>query len=329
MKKLSIFLCAALICLSACGAENEGLEESSASEVTKEAADETKSAEHYLTFTDFLGREIVLPEKPERVIMMTPSYLDMFAQVGGQVVGVPSIPEYLEMDELRQSIEGLPNLGHFAENIEAVMDLKPDLVIGYTRIHDEFIDIFEQSNIPFAIMSTTSYEDTVDTIQLFAQITGKPEKGKEVIAKLEEDIARIKKTMSEDVPTVAILEVTVREVTLERENSIAGSMVDLLGVPNIIANQEAMEGRPDKVPFSMEVLVEKDPDIILFKTMGPMEGLKETLNRELEGNPAWANLTAVKENKIEYLPQELFLVHPGTEYGKALQYLADALKKHE
>ncbi len=332
MRKIPLLAVALLLLLAGCGskATDSSTEVTGAMESVPvvSSTQENNEPDNFYTFTDDLGREVVLKEKPERVILLTPSLLDMHYQVGGTVVGAPSIAPHLKMDELREKVKDVPDLGHFAENMEAVFELDPDLVIGFPRIHDKYIDLFEQSNIPFAIVRATSYDDTIRLWDMFGNITGEHEKAAEQIRLLNESIDRLKGALEGNGLNVAILEVTVRDVTLERTNSITGNMLEILGVHNIVSDFAAMEGRPDKVPFSMETLIEKDPDVILFKTMGPVENLQEMFEKELESNPAWKNLTAVKDNRLEYLPQEQFLVHPGSKYEQSLEYLVEILQKY-
>ncbi|MFQ9936271.1 MAG: hypothetical protein ACLRXQ_10055 [Phascolarctobacterium faecium] len=67
---------AAALCLtvfSGCGPNAEN---------TKPASDDKA----FLTITD-VGRTVVLPEKPERVVSLATSYLNMIDAVGGKIVG--------------------------------------------------------------------------------------------------------------------------------------------------------------------------------------------------------------------------------------------------
>ena len=39
-------------------------------------------------------------------------------------------------------------------------------------------------------------------------------------------------------------------------------------------------------------------------------------------SPAWQSVGAIRDGRVYYLPQEMFLFSPGIEYPKAVQYMA-------
>ena len=43
---------------------------------------------------------------------------------------------------------------------------------------------------------------------------------------------------------------------------------------------------------------------------------------DVESNPAWNSLEAVKNKKIYFLPQELFLLNPSIHYPEAVHRMA-------
>jgi len=48
------------------------------------------SSAAYLTLLDDAGRKVVLPKKPERIVPLAVSYVDLLYAVGGKAVGKPS-----------------------------------------------------------------------------------------------------------------------------------------------------------------------------------------------------------------------------------------------
>ena len=49
------------------------------------------------------------------------------------------------------------------------------------------------------------------------------------------------------------------------------------------------------------------------------------LEANFESNPAWAGLTAVKNDRVEVLPKELFHYKPNARWGESYAYLAKIL----
>ena len=57
---------------------------------------------------------------------------------------------------------------------------------------------------------------------------------------------------------------TPSNVTVELENSIAGCVAKMLGFQNVAVGVTPIKGKPEKTPYSMEALVEKNPEIIFI-----------------------------------------------------------------
>ena len=121
---------------------------------------------------------------------------------------------------------------------------------------------------------------------------------------------------------IVILHATPSTVTVELENSIAGNVAKILGFTNVAAGTAAIQGKPEKAPYSIEVLVEMNPDIIFITSMGTQEKVEKRLHADVEGNPAYAALNAVKNNKVYVLPEDLFLLAPGLRYPEAVELMA-------
>ena len=86
-------LCALALAVAGCGGGEK-----------KQAVDTSKA---YLSLKDAAGRQVVLAQKPERIVSLSPSYLGMIEAVGGKIVGratskVGTIPE---------SMKNVPEIG--------------------------------------------------------------------------------------------------------------------------------------------------------------------------------------------------------------------------
>ena len=96
---------AAALCLtvfSGCGPNAEN---------TKPASDDKA----FLTITDDTGRTVVLPEKPERVVSLATSYLNMIDAVGGKIVGRASS----KIGEMPEAMKNVPEVG-FVYNLSLI-----------------------------------------------------------------------------------------------------------------------------------------------------------------------------------------------------------------
>ena len=55
--------------------------------------------------------------------------------------------------------------------------------------------------------------------------------------------------------------------------------------------------------------------------MGKEEEITKAMKKAMTDNPAWANLKAVQNNRVIYLPSKLFLLNPGLQTPEAMARL--------
>ena len=307
MKKIFMLLLLLLqiMTLSGCGSQN-----------TKET---TADSNVFLTITDDAGRKVVLKNKPERVVSLSPSFLGMIEAVDGKVIGratskVGTIPE---------SMKDAQEVG-FTYNIdvERVVALKPDCVLALKGQHDKFISLLESNNIPVIEIDVRTYKEVQNALKLIGKIYGAQQKGEQAAEKLDNEISKISEKIPKDEKKIVILHASAKNVTVELDGTIAGSAAKLLGFKNVAAGSTPLSGDPDKTPYSLEELVKNNPDLIFITSMGTDAAIENRLRSDVQSNPAWNSLQAVRENKIIFLPEQLFLINPGLQYPKAVEYMA-------
>ena len=307
MKKIFMLLLLLLqiMTLSGCGSQN-----------TKET---TADSNVFLTITDDAGRKVVLKNKPERVVSLSPSFLGMIEAVDGKVIGratskVGTIPE---------SMKDAQEVG-FTYNIdvERVVALKPDCVLALKGQHDKFISLLESNNIPVIEIDVRTYKEVQNSLKLIGKVYGVQQKGEQAADKLDYEISKISEKIPKDEKKIVILHASAKNVTVELDGTIAGSAAKLLGFKNVAAGSTPLSGDPDKTPYSLEELVKNDPDLIFITSMGTDAAIENRLRSDVQSNPAWNSLQAVRENKIIFLPEQLFLINPGLQYPKAVEYMA-------
>lgn len=271
----------------------------------------------YLTVTDAAGRQVTLTQKPERVVSLSPSYLGMIEAVGGKIVGratskVGTVPE---------SMQSVPEVGFvYNINMESLVSLKPDLVLAGKNQHDKFVPLLESNNIKVIEFDAKTYDDVKATVRMLGDIYGAKDKAEAECAALDKAVQEVTDKLPEARKNIVIMHATASSVTVEGSHSIAGCVSDLLGFNNVAAG--AVKGKNDKTPYSMESLVEQNPEIIFITSMGKADEIENRLRTDFKNNPAWASLAAVQAGRVYVLPEKLFLLNPGLRYPEAVKYMA-------
>lgn len=104
--------------------------------------------------------------------------------------------------------------------------------------------------------------------------------------------------------------------------TLINAVPEMLEVADVTGEQMS-----DKAPYNLEFLIEKDPEIIFITSMGDKNDIEVRLQNDVMSSPAWESITAVKNNAVYYLPDELFLLNPGLRYSQAVEYMASKLQE--
>ncbi len=139
---------------------------------------------------------------------------------------------------------------------------------------------------------------------------------------MDKKITAIKEKLPKEEKRVAVLFSSSQNLNIQLSGSIAGSVVKDFGWKNVAEGLTPMEKNPDATPYSMETMVEKNPEILFVVTMGDAKSQEDNLLGEMKKNPAWNAISAVQNNKVYFLPQDLFLLSPGLNYPECYQEMA-------
>lgn len=275
-----------------------------------------------ITLADPLGNVTVVNKRPQRVIVLMNSILDLWYLAGGTAVARVTGEENVPAEA--KDIEQVGGFG--TPNAERIVALKPDLVIltSTTAAHRALEEVLKQNGITCLYVNYQTYDDFISYLDLFTRITGREDIFNTKIRSIKEEVTAIaNKVSAQPKPRVLILFATTKAVQSELPNSLVGDMTKRLGAVNI-AGDAPVEGAA-RVDFSMERIIERDPDYILITTMGDEATVRAKIKQDLESSPAWAELRAVKEGNVRYLDKELFIYKPNARYAEAMGALAKIL----
>ena len=285
----------------------------------EEAANETVTKREIFNFiTDDAGRDVVFEKKPERIVVTSASFLEPLHAVGGTVVGRPD--SKTQMPDWAKDITSIGQV--YAVNPEKIILCKPDLVIINKGMNEKLLDILDENNILALVLDMKSYDKVKNEITIFGELTENPDKSKQLIEEMDSKIKATIDKMPKDKHRVAILHSTAQGLSVQLDGSIAGSIVKMFGWENVAAGMTPLEGNPDAAPYSLETLAEQNPEIIFVTSMGKIEEIKANMQHNIDTNPAWQSIKAIKNGNIYYLPQDLFLLSPGLRYPEAVETMA-------
>lgn len=331
MKQLTLCRAAAaalcLLLLAGCGAASSGPASSAggASAAATAPADSGAAC----TFTDDLGREVTLEAAPRRVAALTGSYADIWCTAGGRDTLVASASDAWTDFDLGLGEEVANIGGAMGVSVEELLAAAPDLVLASTNIpsNQEMLPALEAAGVDVAFFSVDTFEDYLRMLEICTGLTGNPEAyqtyGEAVAEEIEAARARAAAALEEQGPEKVLYIRAAASVVKPKGSSgtVLGEMLADLGCINIADQDQSL-----LEDLSMEAILAADPDKILIVLQGAdPEPAKAQLEGEVLSNPAWQQLTAVREGRVYYMDKDLYHLKPNARWGEAYDHLVEIL----
>ncbi len=288
----------------------------SASAPAAEAAAPTTAAGYPLTL-DNCGFEITVDQAPERIVTIKSSTLETVLALGlaDRVVGAAFLDGPVP-DAYADAAAGIDVIADGAPGQEAVLTLEPDLVLAGWESNfaadsaGERPDLAELGVLTYVAPSACKAEgympDPLTFEGVFADLTeagdllGVPDAAAELV---DEQRAALAEGVPDPSGATALWYSSGQDVPYVGAGIGAPQMImDAVGLTNIAADVH-----DTWTSFGWEQVAAEDPDVIVL--VDATWNTAESKIAMLEGNPATAGLTAVREGRYLTVP------FPATEAG--------------
>lgn len=257
--------------------------------------------------TDSRGKRITIPAKPVRIVSLAPNITEiLFALgLGDRVVGVNSRSDYPAAATKK------PKVGDVTISSEAVLALKPDLVLAHGYLNRDAIQRLEKLKLRVFALDPKTIPNVISDIRTLGKLTARPRTAESIAVGMERAAASAKSARAKS-PSVDVL-VVIQSNPLW----VAGPKTfvhEILGIAN--ARNVARDARQGFVPFSKELSISRNPDVIIV-------GIKSDADYFLK-SPEWRNTKAVRNKRIYVIKSDL-LVRPGPRLSAGLREVSAAL----
>lgn len=280
--------------------------------------------EEGFTFTDDLGRTVTV-RSHDRVAALLGSFAQIWMLAGGEVCATA---DDAWEDLALELPEDTVNLGNTKElSLELLFASSPDFIIASanTRQNLEWRETLEAAGLTVAYFDVSDFDDYLRVLGLFTRITGRDDLYEFHGTAVQEQIAGVldRAAARGTAPTVLCMRASASMVTVKNsEDNVLGEMLHSLGCVNIADSDRMLLEN-----LSMERILEADPDFIFIVQRGDdTEGMRAYIESMMEENPAWLQLTAVKEGRLFFMEKNLYNLKPNHRWGEAYEKLEDILE---
>lgn len=279
------------------------------------------------SFTDDLGRTVAVNE-PKRVACLLGSFAQIWQLAGGQVIATAddAWDDFgLELPEDAVNLGGTKHL-----SLELLLSAQPDFILASTntRQNMEFRETLEAAGIPVAYFDVFNFDDYLRFLKICTGITGCADRYETYGTAVQEEINAVieqsrKRLEGQEAPRVLFLRASASAVHVKNsEGVVLGDMLKNLGCINIADSDAALLEN-----LSIERILEADPDFIFIVQQGDnAEGTREYVRQFLQEHPAWAQLTAVRNDNVHFMEKSLFGLKPNHRWGQAYAIVEEILE---
>jgi iron complex transport system substrate-binding protein len=252
--------------------------------------------------TDAAGRAVTIPEKVERIFPAgPPAAILLYTLAPELLLGWTRSLEQGQCAFLAPGACDKPEVGRLTgrgntTNLEALINLKPDLVLDVGTINDTYVSLAtrvqEQSGIPYALLDGR-FDDVVPLYRMLGELTHRPDRAEALARYADETIKTIKSRID-----------TVSEAQRPRvyygrgpnglETGLGGSInvetIEFLGAHNVAA-----ERRGGLATVSVEQVLAWNPEVIIT--------IEPAFAATVRTDPVWAPIKAVQTARIYLSPR--------------------------
>jgi iron complex transport system substrate-binding protein len=239
----------------------------------------------------------VKPVGASKVVALTSLSADIVHRLDKtKLVGIPGsrlLRENAEISKITQVSEG-----QTPPNLEKIIALKPDLVIGATGFHDQVLAKLKELGIKTMTSSITSWQSLEELTKAIAtEIQADPT----ALIQSYQSLISAKATT----PKSTLVLVSSQPILAPNKNSWAGDLLTQFQINNAAAELQGQSPMRGYITLSAEKVLEANPKVLILVDVGDgaIDKLKET--------PFWNKLDAVISDRV-YTFDYFGLVNPGS-----------------
>ena len=251
--------------------------------------------------TDDDGTEIVLKEKPRRIVSLGLSTDEILLAIAPpeQIAALTSYAADPGLCSMTEAAQEVP-VKLEDKSPERIFALEPDLVLVTDGVSKELADSLRDLGIPVFVSHTPKRIDGILTrIEMIGRMIGEEENAAALIAKKRALLADVERRVG-DIPEE------------ERPIVVAFSFSGVFGRKDGIfddmcrhaslRNGAAMVGLTAETSVSMEQVVALNPDVFLLPTWSAEGKTTEEFRDKLRRDPLFLHVKAVQENHLYVVP---------------------------
>ncbi|SMC66339.1 ABC transporter substrate-binding protein [Moheibacter sediminis] len=238
---------------------------------------------------------------PQRIICLTEEGTEILYAINQQhrLVGISGFTR-----RPKQARKEKPKVSNFIDaNFDAILELKPDLVIGYSDLQRDIASELIKNGINVFIFNHRSIDETLSMILQFCSLIGNELEGKELVQNYILNLNNALE-MSKSFPFRPKVFFEEWNDPLISSIQWVSELVEICG-GDLIFPELAKESMAKDRIVHPDLVIDKNPDIIIGSWCG-----KKFKPEKVKARKGWEEISAVKNNHLYEIKSEIIL-QPG------------------
>ncbi|MCW8825041.1 MAG: cobalamin-binding protein [Gammaproteobacteria bacterium] len=250
-----------------------------------------------ISVIDDVGQEIVLKGEARRIIALAPHIVEQLFEIGAgdKIVGTVSYSDYPD------AAKSIPVIGGYNRfDMEAIIALKPDLVIGWSSGNSvEQIEQLKRLGITLFLDEPRKIDDIAKTMERFGLLTGREELAREAAKQYRNGFFDLREKSKGKAPAKLFYQLWHRPLMTVNGEHIINDILELCGGENIFSVLPALTP-----VVSREAVIAANPQLIITSGMDNMRSASQADWLE------WKSMRAVKGGNVYHINPDI--IHRAT-----------------
>lgn len=247
-----------------------------------------------------------VPEDPQRVVVLDTGELDNALALGAPVVGAPVADATQYQAYLADQLEGISDIGSISEpNLEAILALQPDLILGSQQRYEAVYD--QLSQIAPTVFTESLRVPWQQNFALHAEALGRTEEAEELLADYDANVAEVQAALGDQLgdTTISIIRFRPGQVRLYLKSSYIGYILQDVG----LARPESQDQDVFSAEISLEEVDQVDADYVFVTGYDLEDSERETFLN----SPLWQTLSAVQNDRVFEINDDTWIAGLGVQ----------------
>lgn len=238
-----------------------------------------------ITVQDDAGRSVKLEKPAKRIISLAPHVTEQLFAIGAgeRIVGAVDYSDYPEQ------AKRLPRVGGYSRlDLERILALKPDLVVGWKSGNDaRQLERLQQLGLKVYLSEPRHLDDIASDMERLGKLSGVAKKAAEIAAQFRQRIELLRDQHQNTAPLRVFYQIWNRPLMTVNGKHLISDVISLCGGDNIFATVDNLTPS-----VSVEAVLAANPQVIIAS------GMATERPEWLDDWRHWKQLAAVKNKQL-------------------------------